>query len=89
MEHSKNNMRISGDIIPRHKVKGNPKLFHFDHYESTTLTITSEEISLVDNCFRLDETNYTDSAMFEVKVNQKDSIARLIRLERPEHAGTA
>lgn len=78
MEHShNNNPYISGEIIPRHKVNGDD-LFHFDHYESTILTITSEGISLVDYYFRYHETS-SDTPIFELKVKRKDSIARLIQ----------
>lgn len=68
-------MLIRGEIIPRHKVYGD-SLFHFDHYESTILTITHEEISLVDYYFRRYETS-TDTPIFELKVKRKDSMARL------------
>ena len=79
-EQNHNSTSVSGEIIPRHKVKGNPQLFHLDHYESTTLTITPEEILLVDNYFRsLHEPVSDDSPIFEVKVKQKESIAKLIR----------
>ena len=80
MRQSKNNStRIHGKVIPRHKVNRND-LFTFDHYESTTLTITPEEIRLVDNYFRkTDENNSPDSAIFEIIVNQKESIERLLQ----------
>lgn len=77
---SENNPYLSGEIIPRHKVKGDPQLFHFDHYESTTLTITPEDIRLVDHYFRKpDETISPDSAIFEIIVNQKESITCLLQ----------
>lgn len=78
MNHSQNNRTyISGEIIPRHQVKGDD-LFHLDHYESTVLTITSEGISIVDYYFSCHET-IPDSPLFELKVKRKDSIARLIQ----------
>ena len=76
---SENNPYLYGEIIPRHKVKGNA-LFHFDHYESTILTITPKEIRLVDNYFRKsNETISPDSAIFEIIVNQKESITCLLQ----------
>lgn len=43
--------RVEGDIIGIHKVKGD-ELFHFDHYESTYLSVSRDLIYIVDNYYR-------------------------------------
>lgn len=69
---------VSGEIIPRHEVKGNA-LFHFDHYEYTALTLTPECIRIADNYFNKFDTKSSDSTMFEIIINDKESITRLIK----------
>lgn len=71
------NMCISGEIIPRHKVKGD-SLFHFDHYESTTLAITTECIRIEDHYYKTFD-SAPDTTIFVIKIKDKESIARLLQ----------
>lgn len=47
LESIDKNKRVEGDIIKRHKVKGNA-LFYFDHYESTFLSVSRDLLYIVD-----------------------------------------
>lgn len=69
---------VSGEIIPRHEVKGDV-LFHLDHYESTTLTIQPEYIRIADNYFNKFDAKPSDPTMFELLINDKESISLLIQ----------